>query len=303
VKLFFSISVFFLLSACTTLPDGGVVLNGKIVKPLPLHLGQDVEFRFAEKSRIAFSWFSGPAEINGCGFGRNPFKDSSDFKGLAVEKNAPHWIWNGAVVSPMVGSEKISRGKIYFSLAGPLDAPYDRQTLGTGGNHEFKGYRPFCNDLIAEAYSGATLMLIRDRNDGKIQPWIKNSIELKVNSNRWYFLEYPLSDFVEKYGNRPLLESWALHIPDTDYWMIVQLFASKQFSFTERREAFENTRRLFRNVIESVKLTSISPAVEQREIIREQDCSRTSVHSAWVCPFNPASINKDESPLSAKRAD
>lgn len=279
-----------LLGACTSSPTAVYYKNGSEYVPGVLELKQQPSFRFLERWQISFAWLSGAWGANDCHFGKNPFGGKLEYGPLASDSSAPHWQWQNAIVAPYVSDKGPFSGKLQISFYGSPQDPRDALTLGqTSSNGQIR-YISYCSASLSESFTSASATIVNARLYKNVESLLNGAKDLRIGDNQWHVIENPISDYSDKqYGSQPLLERWVLKIPETDYWMIFTFYASKHFSFVERRDAYERSHDLFRQAVSSVSLKPITPVVDQTKIIQPEKCVRLHPISPWMCPFNEAS--------------
>lgn len=282
-----------LLGGCVATPIAIGYKNGVEFIPGALQLDQRPSFRFVERWHISFAWLSGQWGANECNFGHNPFRGKVEYGPVAFDNNAPQWQWRSAIVRPYISDKKPFAGKLHIALSGSPDTPSDIRTLGHKQTSGKVSYTSYCSASLSESFTSASVKIINAKLHEDAESLVRGAKAMQIGSNQWRMIEHPLSDYPDKrYGNRPLLEQWVLEIPQTDYWMVFTFYASKQFSYTERREAYERAHDLFRQAVSSVSLTPITPFVDQEKIIEPAQCVRPYPTWPWMCPINEKSWMK-----------
>jgi hypothetical protein len=279
-----------LLSACTVNPTAVYYKNGIESAPGVLELKQQPSFRFVERWHISFAWLSGAWGANECHFGHNPFKGKPEYGPLASDNNAPQWHWRNAIVGPHVNDKGPFSGKLQISVSGSPQDPRDVITLGQTSSSGKVDYVNYCSASLSASFTSASATIINAKLYKNAESLLDGAKDVRIGDNQWSVIETPISDYSGKqYGNQPLLERWVLKIPQTDYWMVFTFYASKQFSYIERREAFEISHDLFRKAVASVSLKPIAPLVDQTKIIQPEQCVHLHPISPWICPVNEGS--------------
>lgn len=279
-----------LLSACTTTQAPVYYKNGVEFVPGALHLKEQANFRFVERWHISFAWLTGAWGANDCHFGHNPFKGRPEYGALASDNNGPRWQWRDAIVGPDIGDKGPFSGKLQFSVDGSPQDPHDAVTLGQTSSSGEVRYVNYCSASLSESFTSASATIINAKRYKNVDSLLDGAKDVRIGENQWSVIENPISDYSGKqYGNQPLLERWVLKIPQTDYWMVFTFHASKQFSYIERREAFEIAHDLFRQAVASVSLKPITPLIDQTKIIQPEQCVHLHPVSPWICPLNEGS--------------
>jgi hypothetical protein len=250
-------------------------------------------FRFLERWRIGFSWLSGAVGAHDCRFGANPFAGKSEYGALGQDINAPHWKWRNAILGPGVGDPKAFPGRTQIMVRHEVEDPADPFTVGYEENDGRMHYTSYCSASLDDSWTSASATIINSKMYRDLGALTDGAQSVRVGENKWRFVQNPISDYVgNDYGGRPLLETWVLEIPDTDYWMVFKFYASKQMSYVDRHEEYERVHDLFRQSIASVSLVPIEPLVDQEKIISPKQCVRRHSQSPWFCLFNESSLLK-----------
>jgi hypothetical protein len=282
-----------LLSGCAPTSTAFYYNDGVEHVPTALALNSESSFRFLERWHISFSWFSGPAGVHACSFGKNPFKGRMEYGEVALDKNAPHWAWKNAVVGPYIDNEQPFSGRLKIMINGDLDSPYDAITIGQLGKEGNIRYATPCAVSLSESFTSATATFLNVKLHKNANSLVQGSNNVQIGNNRWRVVKNTVSDYPGTgYGNQPVLERWILEMPETDYWMVFTFYASKQFSYVERREAYERARDLFRQSIASVSIYPIAPFVDQEKIILPYQCIKRHPISPWICPISHDALVK-----------
>lgn len=257
--------------------------------PGPLAIDKNYSYRFVEKWRISHSWFSGPAELNGCSYSGNPFRLFTINNQLAQEKNAPLLRWGEVVQGAEMNDKRDPKG-IRIRLR--TDGVSDTYTLGTERG-KFSEYEPRCVDLLLSSHDAFSLYIIKPDTAKGTDEWIENSVKVDIRGRTWLVQVRPPADYGagKDNGKKSLVQRWVLPIQDTDYWLVLTMHSSLKYSVIEHPTEHKIAEALFRGIIESVNLEPIQEIIDQREMIRPERCIQYNPRWEISCPFNYESIH------------
>jgi hypothetical protein len=291
-KANFLIAILFaILSGCSSVPREVYYRNGVEFTPSSLALEQNMRFRFVERWRISFSWLSGPYGVNDCFKVKNPFIGLKQYGELAIEEDSPRWLWNGAIIYAFSSEKGAYPEQVKFAFWKGLTSPEDRITLGYKEKSGEVKYISLCSASMAQSFTSASATIINAKMLANAHEVIYGAHDVLLGDNKWKVVENPLSDYTDnRRGDQPLLETWVLPIPDTDYWMVFKFWASRQYSYLDKRQEYDHAHAIFRQAVASVRLEPITPVVKQEILIRPEQCVKQGPGSLTTCPINPDSF-------------
>jgi hypothetical protein len=253
------------LNACAAQTSEKRIYRGDAVyAEKPLGANDHYSFRFVEKWRISHAWLTGPIDIRGCvGYGSNSFKRLGGYGALDIENMEPLIEIDGFVYA-------VYEHKGRFSAASPHNFVY-----GTNREGKFEGFHAFCSHLFTDTYDGVGLYIVKPDAAKGTDEWISGAQIVTVNGLQWLHRSDAIQDWSKSHERLAApIETWVLKIPDTPYWLKLNLNSSSGATdrYGKGANAFPEKHQkivdLFHQIVESVKLEPITP-IDISPLIKE----------------------------------